>query len=164
MDNQHPQKKFMEAAIARARKAKSEGDYAIGAVIVKEDTIIVSATNLTKTQQDPTQHAELVAISQAARLLKSRHLPGCVLYTTHEPCPMCASAAVWAKLGGIVWGARMEDMTDYAEQNSNEQYVWRTIKIKASEVIDKAPDQPWIIEEFMRDECRKLFHGAEASK
>lgn len=161
MVNNHANQQFMEAAITRAQKAKSDGDYAIGAVIVKDGKIIVSATNLTKTQEDPTQHAEMVAISQAAQLLKSRHLPGCVLYTTHEPCSMCASAAVWAKLDGIVWGARMEDMMNYAEQNGNHHYKWRTIRLKASEIIDKAPDQPWIIGDFMRDECRELFHSGE---
>lgn len=157
----HPQEQFMKAAIAEARNAYRKGDYAIGAVIVKNNKIIVSVANATKVEEDPTCHAELVAISRAAKLLNQRHLLGCVLYTTHEPCPMCVSAAVWAKLDGIVWGARIEDMANYAEQNNNQHYAWRTIKIKASEIIDKAPNKPFVIEEFMREECKNLFHSTE---
>jgi len=148
----------MKEAIIMAHQAKDNGDYGIGAVIVKNGVIVVRVANSTKTREDPTQHAELLAISQASKILESRHLTECVLYTTHEPCPMCAAAAVWAKLEGIVWGARMEDMADYANKNGNSHYQWRTIKLKAQEIIEKGPDQPWVIDDFMRDECKKLFH------
>ena len=52
----------------------------------------------------------------------------------------------------------MEDMADYANKNGNSHYQWRTIKLKAQEIIEKGPDQPWVIDDFMRDECKKLFH------
>jgi len=157
----HPQKQFMEVAITEARNAYKKGDYAIGAVIVKNNKIIVRIANSTKLEENPTYHAEIVAISQAAKLLKQRHLSGCVLYTTHEPCPMCASAAVWAKLDGIVWGADIEDMAHYAEQHNNQHYAWRTIKIKASEIIAKSPNKPFVIGGFMQEECKSLFHNTK---
>lgn len=149
----------MQAAIIKAKEAAANGDYAIGAVIVHNDQIISSATNATKTKEDPTCHAEITAISEAAKKLGIRHLRGCVLYTTHEPCPMCTSAAIWAMLDGIVWGAPMEAMINHAKNNENKRYLWRTIKIKASEIVDRAPNSPFIIGNFMEDECVQLFYS-----
>ncbi|MBI2034030.1 MAG: nucleoside deaminase [Candidatus Liptonbacteria bacterium] len=149
----------MKAAIEEAINARNRGDYAIGAVIVQNDKIIARAINRSKIEQDATQHAEVTAIREASRVLKSRYLENCVLYTTHEPCPMCAAAAVWAKLSGIVSGARMEDMADYHLKNGSEEYKWRTINIPAREVLAKGEPKVEIIEEFMRDECRNLFHS-----
>lgn len=93
-----PKEKFMRAAIEEAIKARKNADYSIGAVIVKDDQIIASSPNRTKTDQDPTQHAEISVIKEVAKVVGHRHLTGCVLYTTNKPCPMCSAAAVWAKL------------------------------------------------------------------
>lgn len=82
-----PEKKFMEAAIEEAHNAKNEGDYSIGAVIVKDGNIIIRATNRAKIDNDSTQHAEMVAIREASKILGTRFLEECILYTTHEPCP-----------------------------------------------------------------------------
>jgi tRNA(adenine34) deaminase len=86
----HPVKKFMHLAIEEAQKAKANGDYAIGAVIVKNGSVLAKGTNRVKLDNDPTHHAEIVAIREATKQLNSRHLEESVLYTTHEPCPMCA--------------------------------------------------------------------------
>ena len=94
---QKPLKKFMQLAIEEARKARRNGDYGIDAVIVKDNKVIVAAGNRIKLDNDPTHHAEIVAIRKATKLLKNRFLENCVLYTTHEPCPMCTSAAIWAE-------------------------------------------------------------------
>ena len=155
----HPKREFMEVAIEEALNSKNKGDYAVGAVIVKEDKIIVKVGNRIKLDKDPTQHAEIVAIREASKILGTRHLENCVLYTTHEPCPMCSSAAIWARMEGIVSGAKMEDMIDYRIENSNEDWSWRTIHIKASTIIEKGDPKIFLVEEFMRDECRKLFHS-----
>ena len=114
-----PQRRFMEEAIGLAREAYLSGDYAIGAVVVQDNQIIARGANRIKIDSDPTQHAEIVAIREAAMQFNSRHLENCVLYTTHEPCLMCAAAAVWARMAGIVSGARLEDMIDYRAVNGN---------------------------------------------
>lgn len=155
----HAERKFMEAAIEEAASARTGGDYAIGAVIVRSGEIVARAANRSKIDQDATQHAELVAIRNASKKLGSRYLGGCVLYATHEPCPMCAAAAVWAKMQGIVSGAKMEDMREYHLKNGNEEWKWRVIRIPAREVLTKGDPQLEIIEDFMRDECRALFHS-----
>ena len=154
-----PMEIFMKAAIDEAIQAKESGDYAVGAVIVKDNKIIIRAGNRIKNDQDPTHHAEIVAIRKASQLLGTRHLEECVLYTTHAPCPMCASAAIWARMKGIVSGAKMCDMIDYRKSNGNQDWSWRTISLPASLVIEKGDPKLFLVEEFMRDECRKLFHS-----
>ena len=153
------EEKFMKIAIKEGIKAKQKGDYAIGAVIVKNEKIISKSGNKVKINQNPVHHAEFIAIQKASKKLKHRHLRDCVLYTTHEPCPMCASAAVWAKLKGVVSGTKMEDMSEYRNKNGNENWSWRTIDISAKEILQKGTPELEIIEEFMREECKKLFHS-----
>ncbi|MEK6846815.1 MAG: nucleoside deaminase [Nanoarchaeota archaeon] len=154
-----PQEKFMKIAIKEAIKSKQKGDYAIGAVIVKDNKIIAKSGNAVKIKQNPLHHAEAIAIQKAAKKLKHRHLHDCILYTTHEPCPMCASLAIWAKLKGIISGTKTEDMADYRKNNENQDWSWRTIDISAKEILQKGEPKPHLIEEFMREECRKLFHS-----
>jgi len=149
----------MQAAIDEALAAQKRGDYGIGAVIVKDREILVRATNRSKIDEDATQHAEIVAIQNASKKLGSRYLTNCVLYSTHEPCPMCAAAAVWAKMDGIVFGAKVEDMAEFRSKNGNEVWKWRTINISASEVLSKGEPKLHVVGEFMREECRKLFHN-----
>lgn len=109
--------------------------------------------------KDPTQHAEIVAIRKAANVLGERFLEDCTLYTTHEPCPMCTSAAIWARMKGIVSGATLHDMINYRKKNGTRERTWRTIDIPASEVLEKGDPKLFLIEEFMREECNKLFHS-----
>ena len=87
-----------------------------------------------------------------------RHLENCVLYTTHEPCPMCTSAAIFARMSGIVYGAKKEDMRDYGEKYGNNDYSWRIIDIPTSLILEKGNPKLFLIEEFMREECKRLFY------
>lgn len=153
-----PKKEFMEAAIEEAIKTRNKGDYAVGAVIVKGDRIISKSGNRVRLDEDPTHHAEIVAIRKAAKILGKRFLENCILYTTHEPCPMCAAAAIWARMNGIISGARLEDMIDYRIKNGNYNRTWRTIDIPASKILEKGDPKLFLIEDFMRKECKKLFH------
>ena len=155
----HPERRFMEAAIEEAVKAREAGDYAVGAAIIKGNEIIARGGQRVRIDQDPTQHAEIVAIRIAVKLLKTRHIVDCVLYTTHEPCPMCTAAAIWAKMEGVVSGAKIEDMTEFSINNRNENWAWRTIKIPANKILEASDEKPFLIEGFMRDECKKLFHS-----
>lgn len=155
----YPVRKFMEAAIEEAVMSREAGDYAIGAVIVNNGIILARGGNRVKRDTDPTAHAEMVAIREAATALDTRHLEGGILYTTHEPCSMCTTAAVWAKMDGIVYGARIEDMVQYREAMGNDEWQWRTIDIHTSEVIERGDQELKLVEGFMIEECRKLFHS-----
>ena len=110
MEDFTPEPQFMRLAIAEAKKARNLGDYSIGAVVVKDNKVIAVSGNRVKLDCDPTQHAEISAIRRACAQAGSRHIPGTVLYTTAEPCPMCASAAIWARMRGIVSGSTIDDM------------------------------------------------------
>jgi len=83
----------------------AEGEVPVGAVIVYEDRVIASAHNQREQLRDPTAHAEMIAITQAAESLGSWRLDGCTLYVTLEPCPMCAGAIVQARIPTVVYGA-----------------------------------------------------------
>lgn len=152
-------KEFMDEAIRQAILGKNEGDYGIGAVIVKDGKILVACNSRSKRDESPIAHAETLAIYEASKILKSRHIPDCILYTTHEPCPMCASVAVFAKMKGIIYGARTEDMKNYRLSNNGSSYLWRTIDISCEEIINKSTEKIDLVKDFMRDECKNLFHN-----
>lgn len=153
-----PNEKFMKAAIQAAFDARKNGNHAVGAVVVKDGKIIATGEQKIITKPDPTGHAEIIAIRKAAKKLGSRHIPGCVLYTTHEPCPMCTSAAIWAKMDGIVYGASLSDMANYAKKYGNHTYSWRTINMSVSDVIRKGKPKLFLLGGGLRKECKELFH------
>jgi tRNA(adenine34) deaminase len=95
---------FMKLAIEQAQIAEENGDVPIGAVIVYENQIIGKAYNQREQLQDPTAHAEIIALTQAAAFLESWRLHGCTMYVTLEPCPMCAGALVLARIDRLVYG------------------------------------------------------------
>lgn len=97
-------KNFMIEALAEAEKAAALSEVPIGAVIVKEGKIVGRGHNLTETAKDPTAHAEILAIRDAARTLGGWRLCGCSMYVTCEPCAMCAGAMVWARLDKVYIG------------------------------------------------------------
>ena len=99
---------LMRLALEEAQKAYDEGEIPVGAVIAHDGRLIARAHNLREQTGDPTAHAELIAIRQAARALGQRRLNGCTLYVTLEPCPMCAGAMIMACLGQCYFGARDE--------------------------------------------------------
>ena len=95
---------WMRAAIAEGRLAEAEGEVPVGAVIVHAGEIIGRGRNLRETTQDPTAHAEMIALREAAHALGSWRLIDTSLYVTLEPCPMCAGALVNARVPRVVWG------------------------------------------------------------
>ena len=97
--------RWMAAAIVQARQAGREGEVPVGALVVYGDQCIAQVSNTTEKHQDPTGHAELLAIREAARSRASWRLSGCTLYVTLEPCAMCAGAMVLARLDRVVFGA-----------------------------------------------------------
>ncbi|MDD6040165.1 MAG: tRNA adenosine(34) deaminase TadA [Clostridia bacterium] len=99
---------LMRQALEEAQKAFDEGEIPVGAVIARKGEVIARAHNLREQTGDPTAHAEVLAIRQAAQKLGGRRLNECTLYVTLEPCPMCAGAMVMACLNKCYFGARDE--------------------------------------------------------
>ena len=95
----------MDQALAEARTAGAAGEVPVGCVIVRDGTVIARAGNCTLTDRDPTAHAEMLAIREAARLLGSARLTECDLYVTLEPCAMCAAAISFARIRRLYWAA-----------------------------------------------------------
>ncbi len=104
MNESSNDERFMKLAIAQAGVAQENGDVPIGAVIVHENQIIAKAYNQREQLNDPTAHAEIIALTQAAAALESWRLNGCTIYVTLEPCPMCAGALVLARMDRLVYG------------------------------------------------------------
>ena len=96
---------YMTQALKEAKKAFDEDEVPIGAVVVLNGKIIARGSNMTEKLNDPTAHAEMIALTSAFNLLGSKYLPEATLYVTVDPCLMCAGAMYWSKIGKIVWGA-----------------------------------------------------------
>ncbi len=97
--------KFMKDALREAGAAAAEDEVPIGAVIVCRGRIIGKGHNMTERLNDPTAHAEMIAITAATEAMGGKYLNDCTLYVTVEPCPMCAGALAWSQIGRVVYGA-----------------------------------------------------------
>jgi len=95
----------MALALEEARTAGAAGDVPVGAVVARGDEVLGHSGNAREREQDPTAHAEILALRQAAEALGSWHLEGCALYVTLEPCAMCSGALVLARVDRLVFGA-----------------------------------------------------------
>jgi tRNA(adenine34) deaminase len=101
IEDQH----YMKKALQEARKARDAGEVPIGAVIAMQGTIIARGYNQVETLNDPTAHAEIIALTSAFNYLGSKYLPEATIYVTIEPCVMCCGALYWSKIGRLVYGA-----------------------------------------------------------
>lgn len=134
----------MNEALKEARKASSEGEIPVGAVIVCNSRIISRAYNMTETLNDVTAHAEIIAITAAESAINGKYLDECTMYVTLEPCVMCAGASMWARFARIVFGAY--DNKKGASVFSNNLYHPAT-KIKGGVMASECAD---ILSEFMK--------------
>ena len=100
-----PHERWMHSALKEAEQAFEDNEVPVGAIVVYENKIIGRGHNQIERLQDPTAHAEMIAITAAADFLKSRRLEKCTLYVSLEPCPMCAGAVVMARIPTLVFGA-----------------------------------------------------------
>ena len=139
------------AALVRftARSMKTVSPRPFGASIVHSTSgkLLVRALNGVRQEIDPSAHAEVRAIRLASKKQKSISLAGYTLYTTCEPCPMCMSAALWARLDRVVYGATIEDANRHCNQ----------ILIPATEVAERADMNCLVEGPLMRKECYELF-------
>jgi len=106
---QDPRRAFMQQAFEMRRIAVERGDQAYGAVVVKDGRIVGEGVSAVITTPDPTAHAEMQAIREAARRLKTRDLSGCELYGTSRACPMCEAGAYWAGIARMWYGEGIAD-------------------------------------------------------
>jgi tRNA(Arg) A34 adenosine deaminase TadA len=95
---------FIDRAFEMRRQAEEDGDQSYGAVVVRGNAIVGQAPSRVVFNRDPTAHAEMAAIRDAARRLGNRNLSGCVLYSSSKPCPMCEAAAYWAGIEQLTFG------------------------------------------------------------
>ena len=100
-----PHDRWMRLALEEARAAAAEDEVPVGAIVIAGGRVIASAHNQHERLADPTAHAEMIALTQAAAAVGSWRLEGCTLYVTLEPCPMCAGAILQARVPRVVWGA-----------------------------------------------------------
>ena len=105
LTGEHMHTRWMRLALDEARMAAAEDEVPVGAIVVAAGRVIASAHNQREQLADPTAHAEMIALTQAAAALGSWRLEGCTLYVTLEPCPMCAGAILQARVPVVVWGA-----------------------------------------------------------
>lgn len=97
--------RYMREALREASYAAQEDEVPIGAVIICNGKIIGKGHNMTERLNDPTAHAEMIAITAATEAMGGKYLNDCTLYVTVEPCPMCAGALAWSQIGRVVYGA-----------------------------------------------------------
>ncbi|MDM9380289.1 nucleoside deaminase [Chlorogloeopsis sp. ULAP01] len=135
---------FMHLALEEAKK----GDAPYGAVISKDDIVVAVAYNTVKRDSDPSAHAEINAIRSLTGKLKTPNLEGYTIYTTGEPCPMCATACIWAGISKIVYGASIEDLISVNQSQ---------ITISCEEVIAKSFKEIKVVKGVLREDCLKLF-------
>ena len=125
------EKKFMMEAIALSRKCLEDGKGGpFGAVVVKDGEIIGRGSNRVTAENDPTAHAEVVAIREACKNLNSFQLTGCEIYASCEPCPMCLGAIYWARPERIYYAARRDDA---ANAGFDDSFIYEEIVIAPSE-------------------------------
>ncbi len=120
---------FLRKANEIAANGISNGGGPFGAVIVKDDKIISEAYNRVTLNNDPTAHAEILAIRQAASSLESHELNDCTLYSSCEPCPMCLGAIYWAGIKKVVYGC---DRSDAENSGFSDKLIYKEIKLDPS--------------------------------
>ena len=132
---------FMQQALKEARIAFDEGEVPVGAVVVVNDKIIARGHNEVEKLNDPTAHAEMIALTSAFNFIGAKYLPEATLYVTVEPCLMCSGAMYWSKLGRIVWGA--DD-----EKNGHQRITKETSPFHQKAAITKG---------ILKEECAQLM-------
>ncbi|MBW4427147.1 MAG: nucleoside deaminase [Nostoc desertorum CM1-VF14] len=135
---------FMRLALAEAKK----GDAPYGAVIVKDNEVMAVAHNTVRRDNDPSAHAEINVIRSLTAKLKNPSLEGYSIYTTGEPCPMCATACVWSGLSEIVYGASIQDLISLNQSQ---------IHISCEEIIAKSFRKIKVTKDLLKIECLELF-------
>ncbi len=142
------EKSYMEKAIAKAREGVDAGQSPFGAVVVRKGKIVAASHNTVWRDCNPTAHAEVNAIREAAAALKTIDLSGTEMFTTTEPCPMCLTAIHWAKIDRVVFGATIAD-ADTAG--------FSELTIPAKEMVKMGGSSLKVESGLLQKECADLF-------
>lgn len=141
---------FIRKAIDLALKSREQGNEPFGAVLVKDNEIVMSGENQIHSIVDPTHHAEIGLIRKFCSENKIDDLSDYTLYSSCEPCAMCSSAMVWSKLGKLVYSVSHEQLAEIAGSN---------IMIPCEEVFERSPHQTKVEVELLNEEGLKAFEG-----
>jgi tRNA(adenine34) deaminase len=139
---------FMRIALQEAQRSKAEGNRGFGALVVFDNRIIGQAHDTAVTERDASLHAEMNALRQAAKAHQDPDLTGAILFSTCEPCPMCASLAVWANVTTIVYGVSIQETAAMGRTR---------IEISAKDIIAKSPCSIEIIGNILHEECKQFY-------
>jgi guanine deaminase len=145
---------FMRAAVRAAEVGIAKGQSPFGASIVRSGQLLVATHNVVWLTTDPTAHAEVNAIRQAAPKVGTIFLNGCVMYATTEPCPMCLAAIHWAKIDRVVFGATIADA---------QAAGFTELSIPAKEMAVRGGSKLVVEDGLLADECRELFQTWKAA-
>jgi len=137
----------MRLAIDEATVSLREGNCGFGTVIVKDGQLIAKSHDTEKTAKDATAHAEMSAIRSAATKL-GRNLSGCILVSTHEPCPMCSAAMMWAGISELVYGCSIEEASAQGRKRIN---------LPCKEIYARAGKELIVYRELLNAECAVLY-------
>ncbi|MBI5866092.1 MAG: nucleoside deaminase [Planctomycetes bacterium] len=138
----------MKRAVEQALMGIAAGQSPFGATIVKDGKLIAAGHNEVWRRTDPTAHAEVVAIQRAAAVLRTIDLAGCEMYTTCEPCPMCAAAIHWSKIARVYFGAGIADAQEAG---------FTELTLPAQELYRRGESAVQIVGGVLRAECTALF-------
>ena len=139
--------RFMEMAIRLSEENVDSGGGPFGAVIVRDGELIATGANRVVPNNDPTAHAEVIAIRNACQKLGTFELDGCTVYTSCEPCPMCLSALYWAGVSRICYGNTKVDARNI---NFDDSFIYDQLELSYS-------DRKILCEHFMRDRALSAF-------
>ena len=140
--------RFMSLAIEQARAGIAAGQSPFGAVVIRAGDVVAVGHNEVWKRTDPSAHAEVVAIQRAAAALRTIDLSGCEMYTTCEPCPMCAAAIHWAKLDTVHYGASIADA---------QRAGFTELRLPIEQVYRIGGSQVSAVSGVLRDRCAALF-------
>ena len=148
---------FLRQAIELAREARSDGRHPFGALIVNErgETVVAARNNAVRPKGDPTQHAEMLACAQAAQLLSEEALARCTLYTSTEPCAMCAGAIYWIGVGRVVFALAETGLMRYTGSHDENP----TLDLPCREVFARGQKPIAVAGPLLEDEAGKVHEG-----
>jgi tRNA(Arg) A34 adenosine deaminase TadA len=148
---------FLRQAIELARSARQDGRHPFGALIVNErgETVVAARNNAVRPAGDPTQHAEMVACSQAARFLPEAELARCTLYTSTEPCAMCAGAIYWTGIGRVVFALAETGLLRYTGSHDENP----TLDLPCREVFARGQKKIVVDGPLLEDEAGQVHEG-----
>src|SRR5580692_2741009 len=148
---------FLRQAIDLARKARNDGRHPFGSLIVNErgETVVAARNNAVRPNGEPTQHAEMLACGQAARLLTEAELAKCTLYTSTEPCAMCAGAIYLTGIGRVVFALAETGLLRYTGTHTQNP----TLDLPCREVFARGQKKIAVAGPLLEDEAGKVHEG-----